>query len=939
MRCLLDERYCSMPTLKIVYLLGLCPFLFSPFAIGAGAVADTKIDIPYKKFVLTNGLTLIVHEDRKAPIVAVKVWYHVGSKNEKPGKTGFAHLFEHLLFTGSEHLKGSGDQRAFFEAMERIGATDMNGTTNPDRTDYFENVPVNALDVALWIESDRMGHFLGSIDQARLDVQRGVVQNEKRQGENQPYGLAWELITKGTAPPEHPYSWTVIGSMEDLNAASLEDVRTWFKTYYGAANTILALAGDIDPETARKKVEKYFGDIPAGPPVARHQHWVPRMTGTRRQKLADRVPQARIHKVWAIPAYGEAENVYLQLARDILAVGKPSRLYKRLVYDEQTATDVWSDVAAREISGLFILLATARPGEDLGRIERGLNEEIARFLEKGPTPEELERAKAERIAGFVRSSERIGGFGGKADVLAMNQGFRGDAGFYQTILKYIRNASLKDVRDAARKWLTDDVYVLEIEPYPEYGTNSSGADRSKLPSAGDAPEIKFPALQRATLPNGLKLVLAERHATPLVNVTLQIDAGFASDQFAIPGTARLATDMLDEGTARRTALDISKELGLLGAELSTDADLDSSTVRLSSLTSTLDRALEIFADVVLNPSFPQDDFERLQKQRIAWIKQEKVEPADMALRVFPAILYGRGHAYGNPLTGSGTEESVAKLTRADTQKFHQTWFKPNNSTLIIVGDTTLREMTPKLEKLLGKWQRGEVPRKNLAAVEHQKKTSVYLIDRPGSIQSVILAGHIAPPKSNPAEIAIETMNTVLGGAFTARVNMNLREGKHWSYGAWTFMYAARGQRPFIAYAPVQTDKTRESLVELNKELRGIRGEQPITEEELKKAQAFQTRALPGSWETISAVANSIGEIVRFDLPDDYYATYPKKVHALAISDLAKAANDVVRPDNLVWVVVGDRAKIETEIRDLGWGDIQLLDADGNRPTAAEQPRR
>jgi zinc protease len=495
------------------------------------------------------------------------------------------------------------------------------------------------------------------------------------------------------------------------------------------------------------------------------------------------------------------------------------------------------------------------------------------------------------------------------------------------------------VRDAARKWLTDDVYILEIEPYPEYGTTASSADRSKLPNPGDAPEIKFPALQRAALPNGLKVVLAERHATPLVNVILQIDAGFASDQFAIPGTARLATDMLDEGTTRRTALDISKELGLLGAELSTDADLDSSNVRLSSLTSALDRSLEIFADVVLNPSFPQDDFARLQKQRIAGIKQEKVEPADMALRVFPALLYGRGHAYGNPLTGSGTEESVAKLTRADAQKFHQTWFKPNNSTLIVVGDTTLQEMMPKLEKLLGKWRRGDVPRKNLAAVEHRKKTSVYLIDRPGSIQSVILAGHIAPPRSNPDEIAIETMNTVLGGAFTARVNMNLREGKHWSYGAWTFMYGARGQRPFIAYAPVQTDKTRESLVELNKEFRGVRGEQPITRDELKKAQDFQTRALPGSWETISAVAGSIGEIVRFDLPDDYYATYPKKVHSLAISDLARAANDVVRPDNLVWVIVGDRAKIEAGIRDLGWADIQLLDADGNQVTAAEQLRR
>ena len=917
-----------MRTQELACLFGLCASVL--FSSKADTVADINIEIPFKKFVLTNGLTVIVHEDHKAPIVAVKLWYHVGSKNEKPGKTGFAHLFEHLLFTGSEHLKSTGDQRAFFEAMERIGATDMNGTTNPDRTDYFENVPVNALDVALWIESDRMGHFLGSIDQARLDVQRGVVQNEKRQGENQPYGQAWDLITKGTAPPGHPYSWTVIGSMEDLNAASLEDVRTWFKTYYGAANTVLVLAGDIDAETARQKAEQYFGHIPAGPPVARYQQWIPKISGTRRQKLSDRVPQARLYKVWNIPAFGEAENNYLDVARDMLAMGKTSRIYKRLVYDEQIATDVAAYVDAREISGLFFIVAVARPGADLARIEAGIDEEFAKFLASGPTPRELERVKAGKFAWFVRTSERIGGSEGKADILARSQTFRGDPGFYLKTMNYVRDASLTDVRDAARKWLTDDVYILEIHPYPEYATNSTTVDRSQLPTPGAAPDFKFPTLQRATLSNGLKLILAERHATPMVNLTLDVDAGFASDQFAIPGITRLATDLLDEGTARRTSQEISEDLALLGANLRTDSELDSSSVKLSALTATLDSALEIYADVILNPSFPEADFRRLQKRQLAAIKQEKVEPVDMALRVFPAILYGDKHAYSNPLTGSGTEASVAQLTPADARKFHQTWFKPNNCTLIIVGDTTLRAITPKLEKLFSAWKAGKVPTKNLAMVEHQKKTSVYLIDRPGSIQSVILAGHIAPSSSDPSEIAIETMNTVLGNAFTARINMNLREGKHWSYGAWSTLPEARGQRPFIVYAPVQTDKTRESLIELDKELRDILGPRPPTGDELKTAQANQTLRLPGAWETISAVGNSITHVVRFSLPDDYFTTYPEKVRALSVSDLSKAAKEVVRPDNLVWVIVGDRAKIESGIRDLGWGDIQFLDADGRR---------
>jgi zinc protease len=908
----------------ILSLLSACLGLL-PAAHAAESVADTKIDIPYKKFVLKNGLTLIVHEDHKAPIVAVNVWYHVGSKNEKIGKTGFAHLFEHLMFNGSEHFNDD-----YFQAMERIGATDMNGTTSEDRTDYFQNVPKNALDTALWMESDRMGHLVGVIDKPRLDEQRGVVQNEKRQNENQPYGVTEELMVKGTAPVGHPYSWTVIGSMEDLNAASLDDVKTWFKTYYGAANAVLVLAGDIDADTALKKVEKYFGDIPAGPPVAKFERWVPKMGGTRRQVVSDRVPQARIYKVWNIPAYGEADTSYLDLASDVLASGKTSRLYKRLVYDEQICTDVSAFVEPREICGQFGIVATAKPGGDLKQIEKAIDEEVARFLAKGPTEKELTRVKAANIAAFVRGAERIGGFGGKSDILAMNQTYRGTPDFYKTLNNYVRNATAHDLQDAAKRWLTDDVYILEVNPYPKFDTASTGADRSKLPAPGEAPEIKFPAFQRTNLANGLNIVLAERHSTPLVSFNLLVDAGSAADQFATPGTARLAMDMLDEGTTKRTALDISEELSTLGANLSTGSDLDTSTVHLSTLKSTLDRALDIYSDVILNPSFPEADFKRLQRQRIAGIQREKTEPTSMALRTFPGLLYGKNHAYANPMTGSGTEESVTKLTPVDMRKFHDTWFKPRNATLIIVGDTTMNEIVPKLEKQFGTWKgNGDIPKKNIGNVEQQKKTAVYLIDRPGSIQSVIFAGHVAPPKNNPDEIPIETMNSILGGSFTSRINMNLREDKHWAYGAHTFMSAARGQRPFIAYAPVQTDKTKESMVEMDKELRGILGKRPITSEELEKAQKNLTLTLPGRWETNDKVASSISEIVRFGLPEDYFKTYPDKVRALNLDQVSKAADEVVHPDQLIWVVVGDRSKVEPEIRELGWGDIQLMDADGN----------
>jgi zinc protease len=882
------------------------------------------VDVPYQKFVLKNGLTLLVHEDHKAPIVAVNIWYHVGSKNERPGKTGFAHLFEHLMFGGSEH-----HPQRYIEAMEPIGATDLNGTTNSDRTNYFENVPTSALDHTLWLESDRMGHLLGAIDQKTLDLQRGVVQNEKRQGENQPYGLTYELITKATYPPGHPYSWTVIGSMDDLSAASMSDVQEWFKTYYGPTNAVLVIAGDIDPATARDKVETYFGDIPAGPPISSNRVWIAKMTGTHRQTAQDRVPQARIYKVWNVPQYGSADADYLDLLGRVLAQGKSSRFYKRLVYDDQIATDVSAFISAQEIAGQFRIQATARPGDDLTKVEKALDEELARLLQNGPSPDELERAKTQRLAGVLRGIERIGGFGGKSDLLASNQVYLGSPDAYKAGLKRIEAATPEELRSAGKQWLSDGEYILEVYPYPKYQTASTGADRSKLPEPGAPPELRLPKLQHATLANGMKVVLAERHEIPLVNFWLVLDAGYAADQSGLPGTAQAATALLTGGTKTRTALQISDEQGLFGAQLSASSNLDVSIVRLSALKAKLDPSLALYADVVVNPAFPQEDFARQQKQQLAAIKREKVTGTAMALRVLPALLYGKGHAYASPLTGSGTEESVAKLTREDLVKFHQSWFHPNNGTLVIVGDTTLAEITPKIEKLFAGWPRRDVPAKNIARVAPPDKSVVYIMDRPGALQSDILVGQVAAPRNSPDQIALETMNSIFGADFGARINMNLREDKHWSYGAMSVLLGARGQQPFLAYAPVQSDKTRESLEELNKEFHQIVDGRPPTAAELQRAQSYMTLTLPGSRETVDQLGNSILEQVQYGLPDDYYETYARKIRSLDVSAVAGVAKSTLHPDNLVWVVVGDRGKIEPMIRQLGLGEVKFLDADGN----------
>ncbi|MCZ6809906.1 MAG: pitrilysin family protein [Proteobacteria bacterium] len=899
--------------------------------LACNVAAASDIDIDYTEFTLDNGLRLIVHEDHKAPIVAVNIWYHVGSKNEKAGKTGFAHLFEHLMFNGSENYDDE-----YFKPFELVGATSMNGTTNFDRTNYFENVPSTALDMALWMESDRMGHLLGAITQEKLDEQRGVVQNEKRQGDNQPYGTVDYRILEGLFPVGHPYSWNVIGSMDDLDAASLEDVHEWFKTYYGPNNVVVVVAGDVNPQEALEKVEKYFGDIPPGPPIAKPREWIVKLEHDKHETMQDRVPQARIYKVWGAPNFVSEDADLLQLADAVLTGGKNSRLYERLVYKDQTATSVSGSLFSGEIGGYYELQATVQPGGDIEAVRQAIDEEMQRFLTEGLTKDELARVKAQLKSGFVRGVERIGGFGGKSDVLAQNATYAGDPGFYATSLDRFEAATPKTIQAAANRWLSAGSYQLDVLPFPELQAATEGADRSALPESNSFPTVKFTEFERSNLSNGLELIVAHRATVPVVNLLMRFDAGFASDQFGEPGTSSLAMAMLDEGTRTRTALEISDELARLGAYFGAGSAIDTSGVSISALKENLDESLELYADVVLNPAFPQKELDRLRKARLAQIKQEKTQPIGIALRVLPALMYGRDHAYSLPLTGSGTEESVARITRDSLVNYHQTWFKPNNATMIVVGDTNMEEIKPKLEKLFRRWQPGNVPIKNIGNVDLPDKDRIYIIDRPDAVQSIIFAANVAPPAGQGNEIAIETMNEIIGGSFTSRINMNLREDKHWAYGARSVVVSTKGQRPYIAYAPVQTDKTMESMAEIKRELQEYLGENPATDEELEKVKNNNTLSLPGRWETASAVLRDIGEIVTYDLPDDYWDTYADNVRNLSLEQIAEAADDVIKPDNLLWVVVGDREKIEPRIRELELGEIIHLDADGNllEPTAA-----
>lgn len=891
---------------------------------GDGADVDLpEIDIPYEKFTLDNGLTVIVHEDRKAPIVAVNMWYHVGSKDEGPDQTGFAHLFEHLMFQGSEHWDGE-----YFEPFERAGATEMNGTTNTDRTNYFANVPTPALDMALWMESDRMGHFLGAVDEARLDEQRGVVLNEKKQRANQPYGEVWELMPPNTYPEGHPYSWSTIGSEEDLKAASIEDVRAWFERYYGPSNAVLVLAGDIDAETAREKVERYFGDIPAGPPLKKQKAWIAEMEGEHRQAMQDRVPQARIYKVWNVPPAGSADAARLELAADLLAGSKTSRFYKRLVYEDQIATDVSASLWKKELGSQFLVWATAKPGEDLTEVEAALDEELARFLEEGPTAAELRRSKTGLVAGFLRGLEQIGGFGGKSDILARGEIYRDDPGAYRDYLRRLRETGTTGVRDTARRWLHDGVYVLEVHPFGEHATSGDDVDRSRLPDIGEAPGLKLPDVRRFELDNGLKVRLAERRQAPVVQFQMVLDAGYAADPADAAGTAGLALAMLDEGTAELDALEISAELDRLGATMSTSSTLDASLVSLSALTTQLDGSLSLYADVIRNPAFPGRELSRLKQQRLAQIEQEKSSPTSLALRTLGPLLYGDDHAYGVPLTGSGTADAVEALDVAAMQAFHRDWIRPDNATLVVVGDTDVETLRPLLEKHFGDWRPGAdapAPDKRLPELEHPAQPRIYLRDRPDATQATVIAGNLAPPKSSPLDIPMTTVNAILGGMFNSRLNLNLREEKHWSYGARSLLMDARAQQPFLAYASVQIDKTAAAMREMLDEIAGIRGERPPRPEEIAAAQANLTRRLPGENETSGDVAGTLSRSVIFGLPDDYYEDFVARVRALGPEELTEAARTLVAPRALTWVVVGDLDRIEDDVRALGWGPVEIIE--------------
>ena len=917
-----------MQNMKIKLLVSLA-FGFS-VAAHAAAPADSALapfdraayTIAHKKFVLPNGLTLIVHEDRSVPVVGVNMWYHVGSRNEKRGKTGFAHLFEHFFFNGSENYP-----HGFREAMDDLGANNRNGTTSTDRTNFFEDVPVSALERTLFLESDRMGFLANYISKDMLERERGVVQNEKRQGENQPYGRVRNEVSAKMYPYSHPYSWSVIGSMDDLNAASLDDIKEWYRTYYGPNNAVISLAGDITPERALELVTKYFGAIPPGPPLPRTQTWIPALDRNIRDEMEDQVPQVRISRSYHAPAWMDVEIRRLDLFANALAGSKSARLDRRLVYEKGMATSVSASVNDGELAGMFTIGAMVKPGVDPLAVEREIDLVLAELLDKGPTAAELARIKTGNLADYSRRIERLGGFGGRSDVLAESMTYGGSPDAYLAQLEQMASATPAEVKAAANKWLRANHYTMTVRPFAKLAAAKPLVDRKIVPALGAAPDVKFPTIARAQLKNGVRVMLIERHSAPIVNVALALDAGAASDVSAKAGTASLALDLLDKGSKTRNAFQMADALESLGARLSTGTNTDLSLVRLQATSANLAPSLAVMADAALNPAFAADQFALQKQRRLVQIAQERASPTGLAARMMPSLLYGADHAYGRSATG--TEKTVGDVSRDDLAAWHAQWFKPGSATIVVTGDTTLEKVIPALEASFGGWRAGSAPAKDGAGAAKTAGAKVYLVDKPDAPQSVIVAAHISQTQGQPEDLAMEPVMQNFGGMATSRMNRNLRLDKHWSYGTSASLTGQRGQRALMVTAPVQTDKTRESMLEMAREIRGVAGERPLVGEEYASIMRNMTSRLAGRFETIAALEAAALTSLNFKLPDNYWPDYAGNIRSLSEPQLAAAARKFVRPDDVTWLVIGDLRKIEKGVRSLNWGEVLVLDAEGN----------
>ena len=908
-------------------------------------------DVPrlrFETFTLPNGLKVIVSQDRRLPLVAVNLWYHVGPANEGPGLTGFAHLFEHLMFQGSKHTPAD----AHFAMLEAAGATDINGTTDYDRTNYFETVPANQLELALWIESDRMGYLLDTVDQAALSNQQDVVRNERRQSvENQPYGIADEAVVQMLYPPGHPYYGNVIGSHQDIQAAKLDDVKEFFKRYYAPNNASLAIVGDVDPAQVRALVEKYFGTLKRGADVPAISAQTPKITAERRKVVQDRIELPRVYMAWLTPAIFKPGDADADIASIVLGGGRASRLYKKLVYEKQIAQDVSAQQQSLILGSQFLIQATARPGHTPEELEAAINEELQAFRTNPPDAREVERARNTIETQIITRLETLGGFGGVADRLNSYNHYLGTPEFLQKDIDRYRAVTPATVQAFAREQLQPAtrvvVHAVRGEPdlgaplqtptptptpaaqqaAPGQGAESINVEepwRKETPKAAAAKPLQVPTPETAQLANGLTLILSQRQGLPVVSANLVVRTGSDANPANAPGLANFTVAMLDEGTASRNALQIADEVAQLGATLGTNSTMDASTVSTRSLKKNFPAALDLVADVTLRPAFPADEIERQRVSRLGQLVQQRENANQLAARIVAGALYGDRHPYG--FTELGTEAAVKGMGRDAMFAFWKQNFVPNNAALVVAGDISMAELRALAEKSFGSWQRGTPVAPALAAPS-TTAARVIIVDRPGAPQTQLRVAAIGAPRSSPDFRSLQVMNSALGGLFSSRINLNLREKNGYTYGAGSQFVFRKTAGPFQVASGVRTDVTAPAVTEIFKEIRGM-ADVAMSADELKRSKDALANSLPGAFETSADAAASLSNVYIYGLPLDYYATYAASVNAVTPEQALAAAKKYLVAQNLVVIAVGDRAKIEPELRKLNLGPVEVRDSEG-----------
>lgn len=874
-----------------------------------------------EKYTLPNGLQVLLHVDRKLPMVQVNQWFHVGSKNEQPGRTGFAHLFEHLMFQGSVNASGE-----YFQYVEKAGGSDVNGSTWYDRTNYVCSVPSANLEYLLWVESDRLATLMEAMTKEKLDNQREVVKNERRQNyENAPYGMATILITENLFPKGHPYSWDTIGSAADLNAATMEDVKAFFKTYYTPNNLSLCIAGDFDPAQAKVLVEKYFGPIPPGPNLERPRRWVPQLSGQKIVETTDRVALERTYFAWPTPAYFDADNAELDLITRILTDGLSARLNQALVYDRQLCTEVNADQWPMELASMFMIDATARPGVPLEKVEEVITREIARLAHDGPTEEELSRAKVKRETMMVSMLERVGGFDSKADLINQYNTYLGDPDKFDEDVARFRKVTADDIRRAAARWLdTPNRLLVRIHARTAENPAATTLDRAQKPAFGEDQTFVAPTVRSATLGNGLQVLVCTRTDLPKVSVAAVIKGGTVLDPAGQAGLAHLMTRTILRGTASRDALKISGELGDLGTTIQATANTEDLRFSMDVLNRYLPGAMEVLTDVLRNPTFPAVEVDREKKNTIDALVQEMNDPDTLKWRIGPQLEFGSAHSYGL----RELPRTIETISREDLVMFHQTYLTPDRTALIFAGDITLDEAVAMTKKHFADWSGKAPPPAAIPPAKPAGPGRIYLVDRPGSAQTQVAILLPNPPRKSEDYYALNMVNTVYGGAFMSRLNLNIREDKGYAYNAWSHQQINTGPGLWWAYGGVQTDKTREALVEFVKEVKGLAGDKPITQAELESAQLWWKRGYPQEFSTLADISGRISGLWVKDLPMSEMQREIERPAEVSLETVNAAAQKHIVPEQMMILLIGDQAKIEPGIKELNLGPIVPLNVEG-----------